>query len=54
MWKLAAAGLEFDEAIEVLAEVYRGEAAGTLAQDYRRFLAEIASLGLLNGLRRPA
>ncbi len=54
MWKLAAAGLEIDEAIEVLAEVYRGEAARTLAQDYRRFLAEIASLGLLNGLQRPA
>jgi hypothetical protein len=54
MWKLAAAGLETDEAIEVLAEVYPGEPAGTLAQDYRHFLAEIASLGLMNGLRLPA
>ena len=54
MWKLAATGLETDEAIEVLTEVYPGEAPGTLAQDYRNFLAEIASLDLLNGLRLTA
>jgi hypothetical protein len=54
MYKLAAEGLEMPDVLEILCELYPEQNAESLSADYRRFLSETGSLGLLASVASAA